>query len=294
MGRKRREYTYDDWKKAMDLHNKYKLGYRRISRILGIKENTVKNWLYKGVVPLLARWIAETSKELAYIIGIIHGDGSVSKSKNKSWYRYIIELATIDKEFAEVFSKVMAKLLSVNYHKPYWSEKERKWRVTYRSKAFYLWYKRTEEQGLEGFKEYIECSKETVKYYLRGLYDSEGYNYKNKRICLYNTKKQLLKYIQYLLNRYYNVIAGGPCLVHKAGSKIVINGIETRYKHDYYYIFIGKKQHVRRFLEEIGFTIVRKQLGLRRHEKVFVEGRYVQPFELIKLGLFKLPFSDTQ
>jgi len=43
MGRKYREYTYDDWKKAMDLHNKYKIGYIWISRILGINENTVKN-----------------------------------------------------------------------------------------------------------------------------------------------------------------------------------------------------------------------------------------------------------
>jgi len=63
MGRKKREYTYDDWKKAMDLHNKYKLGHRRISRILGIKEDTVGNWLYKGVVPPAAKWRAEPSKD---------------------------------------------------------------------------------------------------------------------------------------------------------------------------------------------------------------------------------------
>jgi len=74
----------------------------------------------------------------------------------------------------------------------------------------------------------------------------------------------------------------------------VINRIETHYKHDYYYIFIGRKQHVQRFLEEIGFTIIRKQLGLKKHEKPYVEGKYVEPYELVELGPFRLPFSDNQ
>jgi len=39
---------------------------------------------------------------------------------------------------------------------------------------------------------------------------------------------------------------------------------------------------------------MRKQLGLQKDEKVFTEGRYVDPYELVKLGLFKLPFSDNQ
>jgi len=194
MGRKYREYSYDDWKKAMELHNKYKLGHRRISRILGIKENTVNKWLYKGVVPPLAKWVAKPSRELGYAIGATHGDGCVSKSKNKLGYRYVIELGVIDKEFVEMFSKVMAKLLNVNYHKPWWDEKEKKWRVAYNSKAFYLWYKRCEKKGLEGFKPYMEHNTETVKHYLRGLYDSEGGNYRNNLIHLSNTNIELLKY----------------------------------------------------------------------------------------------------
>jgi len=80
MNRKRREYTYDDWKKAMDLHNKYKTGYRRISRILGINENTVKNWFYKGVMPPAAKLTVKPCIEPAYVIGVLHrGDGTVYK-----------------------------------------------------------------------------------------------------------------------------------------------------------------------------------------------------------------------
>jgi|GEM_PF-6605250 len=42
-----------------------------------------------------------------------------------------------------------------------------------------------------------------------------------------------------------------------------------------------------KFLEEIGFSIVGKQLGLRKDEKAFIKGiGYVEPYELVKLGLF--------
>jgi len=122
MGRKYREYTYDDWKKAMELHNKYKLGPTKISRILGISEDTVGNWLYRGVVPPAAKWIAKPSIELAYTIGTIHGDGSVSKDESR--YQYIVKLEVVDKEFVEVFSRMISRLLDVSYHKPYWSERE--------------------------------------------------------------------------------------------------------------------------------------------------------------------------
>jgi len=290
MSRKQREYSYDDWKKAMDLHNKYKLGYIRISRILGINENTVNKWLYKGVVPPAAKWVAKPSKELAYILGISHGDGNITK--NEANHEYIIQVGVIDKEFAEMFSKVMAKLLDTSYHKPRWNEKEKKWRVRYKSKAFYLWYKKCEEKGLEGFKKFIEYNKQTVKYYLKGLYDSDGYNYRNRKIHLGNTNIELLEYVQYLLKKYFNIKSTGPYLNKKAGTKTIINGVKTTTKHNCYYISITRKLHVEKFLEEIGFSIVRRQLGLKKHEKVFVEGKHVEPYRLVELGLFKLPFNQ--
>jgi len=71
--------------------------------------------------------------------------------------------------------------------------------------------------------------------------------------------------------------------------------VKTRYSNDYYYIAIYRKEHVLKFLREIGFSIIRKQLGLKKHEKVFAEGiGHIQPFKLVELGLFKLPFSDAQ
>jgi len=138
MGRKKREYSYDEWKKAMELHNKYKLGPTKISRILGINEDAVRDWLYRGVVPPSAKWVAKPCIELAYVIGALHGDGCVTKSKNKASYEYVIELATIDKEFAIVFSRAVSILLNKKYYKPWWDEKEKEWWIKYRSKPFYL------------------------------------------------------------------------------------------------------------------------------------------------------------
>jgi len=292
MSRKQREYSYDDWKKAMDLHNKYKLGPTKISRILGISEDTIRGWLYHGMIPPAAKWKAEPSKELAYIIGTIQGDGSVTK--NETNHEYIIQLGVIDKEFAITYSKAISKLLNKKYHKPRWNKKWKKYWVRYNSKAFFIWYKKTEKQGLEGFKEYIEYNKNTVRYYLRGLFDSDGSNSGNKRIYLLNSKERLLKYVQYLLKKYFDVKATGPYLKKKAGATVIIKGIERNINYNHYMIEISRKKHVQKFLEEIGFSIVRKQLGLKKHEKVLVEGRYVKPYRLVELGLFRLPFSNTE
>jgi len=291
MSKKYKSYSYEEYVKAMELLEK---GYGLIEtcRILGWPERrkaTLYYWKH-GIIPPLAKWVAKQSKELAYTIGVVHGDGSVSK--NESSYQYIVKLAVIDKEFAITFSRAMSRLLSMKYHKPRWNEKEKRWYIIYRSKAFYTWYKKTKKQGLEGFKQYVEHDIETVRYYLKGLFDSDGNNYRNRQIHLYNSKKKLLKYVQYLLNKYFGIKATGPYLMEEAGSIRMINERRIVGKHDCYNIDINRKLHVQKFLKEIGFTIVRKQLGLKKDEKVFVEGiGYVQPFKLVELGLFKLPFS---
>ncbi len=68
-----RSYTYEDYIRAMKM---IKRGFkpREISRISDIPEGTVKGWKY-GKVPPLATWHPEPSKELAYIIGVLNGDG---------------------------------------------------------------------------------------------------------------------------------------------------------------------------------------------------------------------------
>jgi len=292
MGRKYKSYTYEEYMKAMELLEKG-YGLTETCRLLGWpekKEPILYYWKHGKHKPPLARWMARPSIELAYAIGVFHGDACVTKDEAR--YQYIVKLDTIDKEFAITFSRAMARILNRKYIEPRWDKKHECWKITYKSKAFFTWYKNAEKQGLQGFKPYIEHDIETVRYYLRGLYDGEGYNYKNERVHLYNTNKELLEYAQYLLEKFFHIIATGPYLQKKNGTKMMINGIKHTRKHDCYEIDISRKKHIQKFLREIGFTIIRKQLGLKKHERVFVEGRYIEPYRLVELGLFKLPFNQ--
>jgi len=86
--------------KAMELLEKG-YGLTETCRILGWPETKAPLlyfWKHGKHKPPLAKWTVKPSRELAYIIGMLYGDGCVTKikPKNKSWYEYRIELATID------------------------------------------------------------------------------------------------------------------------------------------------------------------------------------------------------
>ena len=257
-----RSYTYDDYIRAMEMLKKgFKL--RAISRELNIPEGTIKGWKYDKKMPPLARWHPEPSKELAYILGVLHGDGNLVVNG----YNYIIQLGVKDYEFAEFFSKEMSRLLNKKAIKPNWDESNNRWQVKYYSKAFYIWFKR---QNLETLKPFIEHNKLTIANFLRGLYDSEGSHYvckkrKCSRIDLSNDDLKLLKYVQYLLKKHFNITTRGPYLVVRAGTESKMkNGKIAKRNHDNYQIVIYRRQHTKRFVNEIGFTITEKQLGLPR------------------------------
>ncbi len=264
MSRKRRSYSYDEYKKAMQMLNKG-VGPTKVSRELDIPKPTVKRWKYKGEKPPLARWIPKPSKELAYIIGVLYGDGSLYINR----HCYKIQLMVNDYEFAEIFSKNMARLLNKKYVKPKWNKIENRWVAIYFSKAFYTWYK---QQNLDTLKPYIEYSRETVANFLRGLYDSDGghYIYKKKRysrIHLSNNNKDLLRYVQHLLEKYFGINATGPYISTKAGTENEMrNGKTAKTNHNNYLIVISRRQYTEKFLSMIGFSIEEKQLGLPRRK----------------------------
>ena len=259
---KYRSYTYNVYLRAMELLNQG-FGLTEVCRMLGWPETKksllhyCKNQRHK---PPAIRWIPKPSNELAYILGVLHGDGYTVREHT---YHYDIVLLVKDYEFAEAFSKTMSKLLNKKYMKPEWSKTHNRWRVYYRSKAFYNWFKR---QNLESLKPYIEHSEETVANFLRGLYDSDGYNYRCKQIYLYNNDEDLLRYVQHILKKYFDVIARGPYLVKKAGSIMERNGRRYKRRENNYSIAIYRKKHVKIFLNEIGFSIKEKHLGLPRRK----------------------------
>ena len=267
MARKRRTYTYEQYQRSMRMIKR--LGVAETSRRTGFPKPTLYHWKNGKHIPPLARWVPKPSNELAYVIGVLHGDGSLYIDKMKHGYQYKIQLGVEDYEFAETFSKNMARLLNRKVVKPKWYKSDNRWATVYTSKAFYTWYK---QQNLESLKPYIEYSKETVANSLCGLYDSDGGHYvykkgRNSEISLYNNDKDLLRYVQHLLEKYFNIIATGPHLHAKAGKESKMkNGKIAKTNHDNYRINIKRKQHVQRFLSMIGFSITEKQLGLPRRK----------------------------
>ena len=165
----------------------------------------------------------------------------------------------------------MAKLLNKRVVKPRRGKVNNRWEVIYYSKAFYIWYK---QQNLGTLKPYIEYNKETVANFLKGLFDSEGNHYRSKRkysqIRLYNNDTELLKYVQYLLEKYFNIHTTEPYLHVKAGTEHEIRNEKIiKTKHDNYLIVISRRQYTEKFLSEIGFSIREKQLGLPRRKPFF-------------------------
>jgi len=254
-----KDYTPEDYQQAIKLLS-IGLGITTVSRKLGIPKSTLHYWRHKLNRPPTIRWVPKPTPELAYVLGVLQGDGYIRK---KRYWHYNIELQTKDIEFAEEFSKAIAKVLDKKFKKPkleYRKTKSNLYRVCYYSKAFYIWYK---NQTLKTLKKYIEHNKECVKMFLRGIYDSEGSNYKCMYIKLVNSNLELLKYIKYLLERYLSIRISRIHLACKAGTKSTKkNGEVITTKKNCYAISICKKLYVQRFLREVGFSIARKQLGL--------------------------------
>ena len=97
-------------------------GLTEVCRILGWRENkitTLWEWKHGRHRPPITRWIPEPSEKLAYVLGVLIGDGYIVK---EHLHNYDIEILVKDYDFAEAFSKALAKMLNKKIQKPIWSE----------------------------------------------------------------------------------------------------------------------------------------------------------------------------
>ena len=76
----RMSYTYEQYRRAMDMYRSG-VGPSEISKTLGIKGRTIRCWIYEHKVLWLARWSPEPSRELAYVLGVLYGDGYIVKPR---------------------------------------------------------------------------------------------------------------------------------------------------------------------------------------------------------------------
>ena len=253
MGRKKREYTREQYEEAMRLLQQGLSPYK-VAKMLGIPESTVYMWKKGGISPA-ARWKPRPTKELAYVLGALAGDGCVTAVtvRGEGRIRYRIILRVKDYEFAYEFSKCMATILN----KPIIKRPkivQGLWDVTYDHKAFYMWYKSIYGK-YDRLREYVERDGETVRAFLRGIFNAEGSYYRHRRphrrgyeerITLTNTDLTLIRYVQHLLLRYFSI----PSRLTSYRPK--------RYRR-WYTLVISRRASIRKFFEQIGFTIRRRQ-----------------------------------
>jgi len=200
--------------------------------------------------------------ELAYVIGGGLGDGCTHYD-NK--YHYAIVLAVGDYDFAEEFGRCAAiALRREKPYRPYWNKNLGRWVAKAYSKELYELLKRPVD--LERIRPYVECSKECMAAFLRGLADAEGNANKNEgnlgHVSIANSDLRLIEYARSLLEAL-----GISAKVYKRREKETtkIDGRVVKWKKQITYVLrIHRKADIIKFREIIGFAIKRKQEVLER------------------------------
>jgi DNA endonuclease len=226
-----------------------------------LRKGTISSWTRGISSPYRAGhlFVPKPSPDLAYVIGVEAGDGFLNL-KQKT-YQYRIRLRAVDREFVEAFSQAVSRVLGCPPHK-LWKGNGNETEVEFGS---YLLHKFL-LQDLLKLREFIEQDKKCVAAFIRGFLDSEGCVSSNGRLSASNSNLELLKYVQYLLRRYFGIESTGPRLGTKKGSTITRRGKSYKRNVDVYVIFV-RARSLRAFHKEIGLTIRRKKLRLEKASK---------------------------
>ncbi len=244
--------------------------YRRYG--VRISKLSISEWLRGVRSPYNGRRISsiellESSEELAYVIGVVLGDGYASKKKRviKGYNHVWIGLEAKDKEFVEEFARCLAKVLGRREIRPRYRRSSGSYVVEVESKTLYELLRKPVD--LERLKKYIEHCERCVAAFLRGFADSEGCVDKNGYITIYNTDLRLLTYVKELLRRL-GIESTGPRIHVRRGTIFYDPRMGKKYScnKDVYVIYIRASSNTN-FYRYVGFTIRRKQIRLENHIK---------------------------
>jgi len=224
--------------------------------------DSTRIWLSKGSISGWVRGVhnpsggkntfcAVASPELAYVIGVIAGDGNL----NVHGYNYEMLLSVTDYDFAEEFSRCLAKILvRPNPYRVRWSEKRKRWIVQGSSIILHR-FLRGRWQRL---KTYIEHCYQCRASFLKALFDGEG-SITGRNLTIANTDLSLLLYVRKLLAKS-GISTSIPHLTTRAGSilKDPHTGRTYKRRKDCYMMRVSAMDLLR-FARKIGFSIKRKE-----------------------------------
>jgi len=145
----------------------------QIAKIIGVSCSLVYKMLKRYGINTRPIWLSNTRKwtmrkctELAYVIGVCMGDGSVQYSKE--YNTYTVQLTVKNKEFAEKFYNA---LKSISLHPKISITKKGTYNVRAHSKEFCRWYV---EMDIHKITSFILEKDEYIISFIQGLFDSEG------------------------------------------------------------------------------------------------------------------------
>jgi len=192
------------------------------------------------------------SPHLSYVIGAIFGDGTVrlrkrNKNSGGSHPQYRIVLSVKDKDFIDEFNRRITKvvgrkqLYSIQFHGG-------RYHLVCSSKIL---FEPLNGYNLERVKPFVD---KYPREFIRGFADAEGSVHyvpqqHARSIRITNSNKELLEYIQNLLAKHFSIKSKiyGPYKGRNA-LDLIIFGLEN----------------IKRFYEQIGFSIGRKNDILRQ------------------------------
>ena len=192
----------------------------------------------------------EPTPELAYVIGVVCGDGTVRKSRKR------IKLEAKDIEFIEEFARCIAHVLRREPPRP---------KPTARGKH----YVSVESKVLSGLlqkpidinkiRKFIEYRDDCKRSFLKGFFDSEGHVSKDGGIDCTNTDLRLLMYVQKLLDDL-GVETTGPHLCRRKGTLFFskITGKTHVLRKDIHRLYVRRYCNLT-YYRRVGFNIRRKK-----------------------------------
>jgi len=180
------------------------------------------------------------SHELAYIIGVMLGDGHLHYNGSN----YEVELGAKDRCFVEEFSRCLTKIMKRDKPYPLWKWKHQE-AFTTRATSKFLFHFLKDYRGIKSVIDVFPAD------FIRGFADSEGHVAHKTRtlvsVGMSNTELWYLSFIQMLLKSRFNIHSNLQLSCRREGRKTC------------YSLMIHRKHDVELFTQRIGFTIPRKQ-----------------------------------
>ena len=287
-------YSLQEYSLAMQIRKEKEWGGKKIHLYMAtlgmdVPTHKIEAWIYRKQEPFITKIIKqvkETSKELtpkkAYIIGTICGDGYLTTDNR-------IGLSVCDKDFAEYFKCCLENVYGIQCVLRVRDTKYTNFcKSPKRQYVVFLASKLIAEDLLNYMDSYKtrrwrvplqiqNSTKENQAAFIRGFADSEGSVRLRKghgEIALHSINKESLVQVQELLK------------VFEVKSSI-------NYKKGGYYIDITNYDSLKKFNENIGFIIKRKQAALsqllttykRKGLRKYSEEYKVLAMQLLKQGL---------